>query len=232
MIDQWQIQDVAAGRASTYGVLSALYLAAPSEALVDSIRTGDVIADGGSGALHAAANDMMVAFGEAAAKSGFGNELAAEHTRLFVLPSGVVPHESFYVDTNKRLGGRVTEGVKRYYRDASAELTEQCLDLPDHIGVELQFMSFLCDIEAQLRGQPDAAGLRKCLGCQSEFLNEHLLRWYKPCCQKVISEASSGVYRAVARLTMAYLDAERKLVPQLISEIDSESRTVCGPETT
>ena len=35
-------------------------------------------------------------------------EMEGEHTALFVLPSGVLPHEAVYRDEQKRLGGRVT----------------------------------------------------------------------------------------------------------------------------
>lgn len=230
MTDHRELQAVAAGRARTYGVLSALYTAAPSRDLVAKIRAGGLVAEDASGRLSAAANDLTTSFREVAAP-GFENELAAEYTRLFVLPSGAVPHESMYLDENKRLGGRVTAGVQQYYQDAGAHLTKACLELPDHIGVELEFMSFLCGIEAQFRNQTDVAGLQKCLGFQHGFLTEHLLRWYKPFCDKVIGGSSSGAYRALARLTIAFLEAERELVSELIDELDSESRTVCVPET-
>ena len=225
-----EMQVVAAGRATTYGVLSALFLAAPSKAVADAIRAGGLLGEEASTALRAAASELTIAFQEAD-RPDLENELAAEHTRLFVLPSGLVPHEAVFVDQNKRLGGRITEGVRRYYHDAGAELSQACLELPDHIGVELEFMHFLCGIEAQLRERSDAAGLRKCLQFQSDFLGEHLLRWYRPLCEKVIGESRSAAYRALARLTIAFLDSERDLVPQLINELDSESRTVCVPET-
>lgn len=227
MIDHSEMQTVAAGRAKTYGVLSALFMARPSGELADTIRAGALVADGASSPMRAAAGELLAAFRQTA-QPDCENELAAEHTRLFVLPSGVVPYESVYLDENKRLGGRITENVKCYYRESGAELSSGCLELPDYLGVELEFMSFLCGIEAQLRERPDAAGLRKCLGFQDDFLKTHLLRWAGPCCEKVIGETNSVVYRALGRFTLAYLDSEREFVPQLIGEIDSEARTLCA----
>lgn len=221
---------VAAGRARTYGALSALYLAAPSEDLAEMIRAGGLAAEDSGSPLGAAAGALTASFREAAALH-LENELAAEHTRLFVLPSGVLPHESIYLDENKRLGGRVTAGVQRYYENAAAKLTNACLDLPDHIGVELEFMSFLCDLEAQLREQADVAGLQKCLQIQHGFLTQHLLRWHQSFCAKVLASSNSGAYRALANLTIAFLEAERGLVPELIDELDTESRTVCVSES-
>lgn len=225
-----EMKVVAAGRARTYGALSALYITAPSEDLAEMIRAGGLAAENSSSPLGAAASDLASSFREAAA-SGLENELVAEHTRLFVLPSGVLPYESMYLDANKRLGGRVTVGVQRCYEDAAARLTNACLDLPDHIGVELEFMSFLCDIEAQLREQADVAGLQKCLEIQHSFLTDHLLCWHQPLCAKVLASSNSGAYRALANLTVAFLEAERELVPELIDELDSEARTLCVSES-
>ena len=230
MSDRGAMQDVAAGRARTYGVLSALYTAAPTQDLVTTICNGGLVAEGASVPLSVAANELGDAFRDVATPGSY-NELAAEHTRLFVLPSGVMPHESMYLDVNKRLGGRVTAGVQRYYENAGARPAKACLELPDHMGVELEFMNFLCGIEAQLRSQPDAAGLPRCLKFQHDFLTEHLLRWYQPLCERVSRASSLDAYRALARLTAAFLQAEGELVPQLIDELDSESRTLCVPET-
>ena len=230
MSDHGEMQAVAAGRARTYGVLSALYTTAPARDVAAMIRAGGLVAGGASVPLSTAANDLSDAFREAATQ-GLDNELAAEHTRLFVLPCGVMPHESMYLDVNKRLGGRVTAGVQRYYENAGAQLTRACLELPDHMGVELEFMNFLCDIEAQLRKQSDVAGLQRCLGFQHDFLTEHLLRWYQPLCERVLRDSSSGAYRALARLTTAFLDAEGALVPRLIDELDTEARILCVSET-
>lgn len=221
---------VADSRARTYAILSALYTAAPTQDLVATIRTGGLLAEGASAPLTVAANELSDALRDVATPGSY-NDLAAEHTRLFVLPSGVMPHESMYLDQNKRLGGRITAGVRRCYEEAAAELTKACLELPDHMGVELEFMSFLCGIEAQLRKQPDAAGLKRCLGFQHDFLAEHLLRWYQPLCERVLRDSASGTYRALAKLTVAFLKSETQLVPQIIDELDTESRTLCVSES-
>lgn len=226
MIDSKQMQTVAAGRARTYAVLSALYAAPPTADLTEMIRDGGLVQDGHS-PFGAAANDLTFFFREAASGTQLENELAAEHTRLFVLPAGVVPHEAFYVDENRRLGGRVTVAVQQYYEAAAAQLTSACLDLPDHMGVELEFMKFLCDIEEQFWKEPNRAGLQKSLAFQNTFLSDHLLRWHKPLCEKVLNETHLDMYRALARLTIEFLEAERAFVPELTKEICSEWRTAC-----
>lgn len=230
MLDPREMQAIAAGRVQTYAVLSTLYLAPPPGDLVDIIRKGGLVVETG-GVLGAAADDLTAFFRNAAPGNLLDSELAAEHTRLFVLPSGVVPHESFYLDENKRVGGRVTVGVQQYYQDAAARLTGACLELPDHLGVELEFMKFLCDLEQQFWGTLDFAGLRKCIAFQNGFLGEHLLRWSGRVCERVLAETNSDLYRALARLTLEFLKGEQAFVPELSGEIHSEWRQVCVSES-
>ena len=97
MSDPRQMGAVAADRATTYGVLSALHMAAPTKDLADTIRAGGLLAEEAAAPLGAAACYLTAAFREAA-QPAFENDLAAEYTRLFVLPSGVEPHESIYRD--------------------------------------------------------------------------------------------------------------------------------------
>lgn len=230
MLDHKKMETIAAGRKRTYAVLARLYSAAPSGALADMIREGGLLDGTGNSAFSAAANDLTAFFRNADSGENQDNELAAEYTRLFVLPSGVVPHESIYLDEYKRLGGRVTAGVQQVYQDAGAQFTEACLELPDHMGVELEFMQFLCDIEEQFWKEPNRVGLERSLDFQNGFLAEHLLRWHKPLCEKVLNETTSDLYQALSRLTIEFLEAEREFVPELAKEIHTEWREKCIPE--
>jgi len=226
VIDPREMQTAAAGRAKTYGILAALYTAPPTAEIAAMIRAGG-LAQESSGALTAAADELTACFLRAASEQQPESDIVAEHTRLFTLPFGVVPHESFYVDEKKHLGGHVTVGVQRYYEAAAAQLTGACIELPDHMGVELEFMKFLCDIEAQLWQEPNWEGLQRCLEFQNGFLAEHLLQWHRALCDKILAEADLGLYRALARLTNDFLEAERVFVPELAGEICSEGRTEC-----
>lgn len=226
MIEPKNMQTVAAGRAKTYAVLAALYSAPPSEEMAAMIRAGG-LAQERSGALTAAADELTACFLRAAAEAQPESEIVAEHTWLFVLPTGVVPHESFFTDDNRRVGGHVTAEVQRYYDAAAAKLTGTCLELPDHIGVELEFMKFLCDIETQLWQESNEEGLRTCLDFQNGFLAEHLLRWHQALCERILNQSNLDLYRALARLTVDFLEAERMFVPELTKELQTEWRTSC-----
>ncbi|MCX7168545.1 MAG: molecular chaperone TorD family protein [Rhodocyclales bacterium] len=230
MINSGEMQIVASGRAKTYALLAALFSAPPAEELAAMIRKGG-LAPEGSGPLREAVEALTKAFRLAASSGTPDADIIAEYTRLFSLPSGVVPHESYYADKNQRVGGHVTAAVKLYYDNAAAELTGACLELPDHMGVELEFMQFLCDIETQFWNGPDFDGLQRCLEFQNGFLSEHLLCWHRELCEKILNETGLEIYRALATLTLEFLEAERIFVPVLAQGIHSEWRTPCASES-
>lgn len=230
MINIGEMQLVASGRAQTYALLAALYSAPPSEELAAMIRKGG-LAPEGNGPLNEAAEALTNAFRLLESVGPAAADVVAEHTRLFTLPSGVVPHESYYADKNQRVGGHVTAAVKFYYDNAAAQLTGACLELPDHMGVELEFMQFLCDIEKQFWNGPDGDGLQRCLEFQNGFLTEHLLCWHRELCEKILNETGLEIYRALATLTLEFLEAERTFVSGLVQEIHSEWRTPCATES-
>lgn len=228
MIHHQRVREAAEGRANTYAVLSALYLNAPSDGFIETIRTGGMAVNGADDVGQAA---LWLLECLRNAESEDANRRIAEYTRLFVLPSGVIPNESYYLDQNQRIGGRVTVSVLNFYHRAGADFGDTCLELPDHIGAELEFMRFLCAMEQQLREEPTSEGLRRCLEFQRTFLSEHLLRWYEPLCKAVLGEATSDLYRAVAGLTGEFLAVENRFVPWLAEQFDSEGRELCACES-
>lgn len=200
--------EAATGREMTYALLSALYSAPPPTALVESLCKGTFADEIGCDSDGPARQELDEIAKDALEHRKLETTLTAEHTRLFVLPGGVRPYESTFLDQEQRLGGRISIGVGRFYEYAGAEFTATCTDLPDHIGVETEFMKFLCGLEAQLRADGRQSGLRRCLDLQDEFLSDHLLRWYEPFCGRVMSETAHGFYRALAHLTMDFLGQE------------------------
>jgi TorA maturation chaperone TorD len=222
------MQITAAERAKTYGFLSALYSVPPAGPLIASILKGTLPEEVGSDPEDAASKELAAFVKAAAALPNLETELAAEHTRLFVLPSGVHPYESFYLDEARRVGGRITVGVKKFYDYAGARLTPACLDLPDHMGMELEFMRFLCSIEADLWRGPDWRGLSKCATTQQSFLSEHLLRWHRPLCERIRKDTRWGLFRALALLTSQFLESEESFVPQSLGEIGRQGSKTCA----
>lgn len=83
--------------------------------------------------------------------------------------------------------------------------------MPDHIGLELAFMSFLCGAEkrALLGGtSPESASnAAKWREYQGGFLREHLCKWVSNFAKAICSSAP-GYYAHVAVATSAWVDAD------------------------
>lgn len=208
-------------REDRYRFFSGLCQKPPSDSLINTVKDRSILSifeDEGRGR----AWEEMANFVASSYDIGdLQNELAAEHTSLFVLPSSYLPHEAVYLDKDKRLGGKVTISVGQFYKKAGAEVLDSCIEMPDHIGMELEFMAFLCKRERELRESGDYAGLDNCILLQKEFLDEHLLRWVHQCCEKIIERAKYGFYRAVAYLIIEFMESEGEYVTELYAESDT-----------
>lgn len=151
--------------------------------------------------------------------------LEAEHTALFVLPSGVIPHEAFYLDQERRLGGNVTIAVEQFYRRAGTSILDRCVEMPDHLGLELEFMAVLCRLESDLGDAGESAARQRCVELQRAFLEEHLSRWAFECCGNVIRQAQYGLYKAIAQYTIEFLRSDRVH----LEVTESQGARPCGP---
>ena len=112
--------------------------------------------------------------------------------------------------------GERTIAVRRIYREAGAEMDRKCKELPNHIGVELSFMSFLCEREAaairneegnalQDQGKGMAATSGRYRELQITFLQEHLNEWFPQLRQSIQANTKSPFYRGLALITEEFL---------------------------
>lgn len=209
-------------RQEMYHLLAGLFLRPPSSALLELIKNDGSTAflPGDNEALSSPWMQEIEVFREELGKM-FAPvaEMEAEHTSLFVLPSGIIPHEAVYLDEKKRLGGRVTMAVARFYEDAAMEISDACIEMPDHLGMELEFMARLCGLEALFQQENDQVSFQVCRKFQQDFMNDHIGRWAPQCCEEIMIRAGNGFYRAVAQLTVAFLAVEQELLQE------SQSRT-------
>lgn len=105
------------------------------------------------------------------------DELAAEHHRLVL--HQLFPYAGVFLDAEATSGGETTTAVLDAYRrfGFTPHLDELA---PDHLGVELSALGFLCGAEAEAieDGEVDVANrLRE---MQRDFLDAHVLTWLPP----------------------------------------------------
>lgn len=147
--------------------------------------------------------------------AGVYASLKREYTRLFIGPGHlpVPPYESVHrldVPEMERglVMGRATIDARRQYAEAGLTLSPHYSDLPDHIGVELEFMCYLCVKEAEAWQAKDEEAATRRRRAQGAFLASHLVQWVPSFCRAVAEAAETNFYRGLAQLTQAFIEAE------------------------
>jgi TorA maturation chaperone TorD len=184
-----------AERAGVYRLLASSFLDAPTPERIAWLRDPAPIAQLGD-------------FFDPALPDDDG-DVHQEFMDLFKIPLGryVPPYEAVHRDsrlvdgvpTRGLLMGPSTVEVRRLYRDAGADL--RLAELPDHIGVELAFLAFLCHEEAAARASGDHAAADNYRAYQRGFLASHVLEWVPDYCEIVRQRSTTRHFRALTAIT-------------------------------
>jgi TorA maturation chaperone TorD len=208
-----------AARAEVYRFFAALLLTQPTPGLL-----GGLLTERGASALDALFPQHPVAarFRELVEHYSRGTwrdeDFLLDYESMFRVPGDayIHPFESVYRNQDVAMGqpnrlmilGPHARGVARMYQAEGLGPREDLAELPDHLGVELEFMAFLCGqtavaIEA---GDAETATAFRCK--QHTFLMEHLLTWGPECLGKIEEGASTPLYRYLAGLLKSFLEEE------------------------
>ncbi len=207
-------QDPAAiARAQMYSFLSALYLSPPAPEVVKRLTDVQCLDELESLLGEQAVKDLRQ-FAESADPEQAAPFLTQEFMDLFAVPTQryLTPFEDVYrgstvdgAEVRGPLLGDRAIAVIRFFRAAGAEMEQPCKELPTHVGVELSFMSFLCEREAAAGRSPEAVEPARFRELQSRFLAEHLNRWVPELTAKMQAFTESPFYRGLATLTREFL---------------------------
>lgn len=100
--------------------------------------------------------------------------------------------------------------MQHYYQEKGFQVAKD----GDHIGHELSFLAFICDVEdqnqRQVRNDSINTGLNK-------FLRDHLLTWL-PAFSLALEHCDNDFYGELGRLTMAIIDDHLMDLTDLIDE--------------
>jgi len=214
-------------REAMYAFLAAVFLQPISEKFLQQISDQSFLTEL-SDLFHGKAFNELERYLTSLNQEDLGNEvdrLKREYMSLFAVPTGryVAPFEDIYLGKNQNgqthrgplLGVRAI-AVKRLYREAGAQMDYLRKELPNHVGVELSFMRFLCERQAHtfVAESEDAysnmdsnefSQWEVYRAYQIRFLSEHLNHWF-PLLNEEIQEKSNQVfYRTISNLTQEYL---------------------------
>jgi TorA maturation chaperone TorD len=119
----------------------------------------------------------------------------------------LIPYETFYTREDQKIetGGAnpVTDMYSAYNFMVDFEVARTIS--ADHIGVELEFMHHLVEIEIKAFSQRDMEAGREIKEIQSEFLNRHLLKWAPMYLINVKFEARTPLYYDAADMALEFI---------------------------
>lgn len=102
--------------------------------------------------------------------------------------------------------GSVLAHLQKEYAEAGLELSTD--DLPDHISVQLEYLSFLCGIEAEALQKGEDAKRKVILKRRRRFLEQHSSRWFSGLAERV--EHNDGqIFADICAAAAGIIESER-----------------------
>jgi len=225
-------------RCNIYKFLSGLYLQAVSKVMLEKIADPDFLQE-----LSECLGEKNISILENCLSNKRLNDkdlvqmaatLKQEYMNLFAVPTGsyVAPYEDIYL--GKTQDGRTFHGpllgvraiaVKKLYREAGAQVDQLCNELPNHIGIELSFMQFLCEqemhslrAEYSMKNNEDEIKQSEVYRrFQFRFLKEHLTNWFPLLNEAINSKSKVAFYRSWSNFTELFLLRDKEQLEQQYS---------------
>ncbi|MFC1910644.1 molecular chaperone, partial [Chloroflexota bacterium] len=191
---------LAESRLSVYDMLSRLFLELPNEKLVSSILNPEFKNN---------LDELAIVFESGKIRDGLElisnfissinnqpppeivRSVSVDRTRLLrginQKTSPPPPYESIYRES--RLMGESTSEVSRLYSQFHFNITEEYNEPPDFLGIELDFIRFLCFSEKEAWENNDSTRAAKLLQTGYDFLKNHLLIWAPRYCEDMFAKS-------------------------------------------
>ena len=186
--------DEETARAEIYGVLAALFYAAPTPALLESLRLAVTEAPAAGALLEASWTELV-----ATARAMSVQEVGEEYDALF----GGVGKPEIYLFGSHYLSGFLNEKPLAALR---TELAELGLTRGDAMAETEDHYAYLCEVMRYLIAGDDVAVAN--LTRQREFFTRHLLPWAQQMCETVSAHPKARFYKSLAGFTQAFTSVE------------------------
>lgn len=127
-------------------------------------------------------------------------ELKVAYAKLFVGPFSLAaaPYGSVYLDDGRRVMGDSTMDVIEWYKKEGLARSDDCKDLPDHIAIELEFVSYLMSREITALEASDADTAAAYEAKRQSFAETLLNPWVPEFCEKIRQGTDNAFYIALA----------------------------------
>ena len=134
-------------------------------------------------------------------------DLSVEYAKLFVGPFELLapPYGSVYLDDGGRVMGDSTMKVIEAYQREGLSKNDDFKDLPDHIVVEMEFMSYLLFKEREALEKSDSDAVKEYADKQEDFLSNSIRPWIPQFCSRIKEGTENEFYRSLADCLYVFL---------------------------
>ena len=150
-----------------------------------------------------AAEDMLLAL-----QKYDQQQLSIDHAALFVGPFELIaaPYSSVWREQQRLVMGDCTMDVKRFYDET--DLQTDVSEPPDHIAIMLEFMSYLCQKEAEAVSCSALEDAKEYVDLQKRFFREVLSPWIADFCNAIVKGTENEFYTNLATALSRYIKSE------------------------
>ncbi len=194
--------DEETARAEVYGLLAALYYAAPSAELHENLRVAVTEAPAAGALLERSWRDVV-----AAAREMPLADIRQEYDALF----GGVGKPEVYLFGSHYLSGFLNEKPLALLRDDIAALG---LARDDTMSETEDHVAYVCEVMRYLIAGEDAAVAN--LTRQREFFTRHVQAWVPALCDALAVHPKARFYRALGAFTGSFVSVETQGFDMLV----------------
>ncbi|SHO52241.1 TorD/DmsD family molecular chaperone [Desulfopila aestuarii] len=154
-------------------------------------------------------------------------QLKIDYSALFVGPFELIaaPYGSIYLENERKVMGESTLAVQRFYENSGLMLDIQ--EPPDHIAIELEFMSFLCISEAEALTTGDMETAIRQRELQVDFATT-MMSWIPLLAENIQAGAQTEYYKALASCLERFYDISLAIYDPGVTPACYEQPNTCS----
>jgi putative dimethyl sulfoxide reductase chaperone len=130
-------------------------------------------------------------------------------------------HETSFLDPESEMSGQVLADIEGAYGAAGLAASSSAGEMPDHVAVELEFVSYLIGGEEGGWEAGELSQVQRSIRTQRRFLQRHPCTWLPVVAREVASRQPEGFYAAATAAAWAMTAHDVDFLPVLLDTIRS-----------
>lgn len=212
MNDLYEITDIAEARMHVYGLLRRIYADGPTMEFISNL--GEVALEYLSDVKSIKEGSRMISMACREVRNEKDLEiLLVEFASLFLFRNmPAPPYESVYLSEEGCLMGERAIAVRGEYQREGLQVNKLYSLPDDHISIEFEFMSFLCNKTIRALKDHDSTEAYRLIKKQKDFMEMHIAKWVPSFCDIVLSATKNGFYIGAALFTKGFITEDLRFL--------------------